>query len=113
MIVSNPPVHLGLQTDFRILRTLVAGAAKRLKAGGQLWIVAQTYVPVGQLLARQAHKLTRAAAIFDDGRFTVWSATRAPRRAKSQVEEGSRKRGTDETGLATKAGRKRVRQSVA
>ena len=109
LIVSNPPVHLGLQTDFRILRTLVAGAAKRLKAGGQLWIVAQTYVPVGQLLARQAQKLTRAAAIFDDGRFTVWSATRAPRRSKNQVEEGSRKRGPDETGLATKAGRKRAR----
>ena len=35
-IVSNPPVHLGLQSDFRVLRTLVAGAAKRLRPAGQL-----------------------------------------------------------------------------
>ena len=77
-IVSNPPVHLGLQNDFRVLRVLIAGAAKRLKVGGQLWIVAQTYVPVGALLRRQS-KLVQSAACFDDGRFTVWTATRGPR----------------------------------
>lgn len=83
MIVSNPPVHLGLQTDFRILRTLIAGAAKRLRANGSLWLVAQTYVPVRPLLeARRGLCGVRAA--YDDGRFTVWTATRAARGRRSK-----------------------------
>ena len=76
-IVSNPPVHLGVQCDFRILRTLIAGAHRRLRPGGELWLVAQTYVPVGRLLART--RLLDARAAYDDGRFTVWTATRAPK----------------------------------
>ena len=89
LIVSNPPVHLGLQTDFRVLRTLIAGAAKRLRHGGALWLVAQTYVPVGRLLARQAGRLCGARAAYDDGRFTVWTATKAarcPPRTDAQLE---------------------------
>ena len=41
-IVSNPPVHNGLQTDFKVLRLLVRGAARRLRSGGELFIVVQT-----------------------------------------------------------------------
>ena len=85
-IVSNPPVHLGLQTDFRVVRKLIAGAAKHLKAGGTLWIVAQTYVPIGRLLAQQPCLLA-AHASADDGRFTVWRATRAPRDSKCEGAE--------------------------
>ena len=59
-IVSNPPVHLGIQTDFRVLRTLIAGASKRLKPGGQLWLVTQTYVPVGALIAKQKPRVSCA-----------------------------------------------------
>ena len=75
-------VHFGVQNDFRVLRILVAGAARRLRDGGQLWLVAQTYVPVGVLLARQAAatKLCDVRAAYDDGRFTVWAATRVARR---------------------------------
>ena len=91
-IVSNPPVHLGIQTDFRVLRTLIAGASKRLKPGGQLWLVTQTYVPVGALLAKQqaAGKLCEWDAHYEDGRFTVWRAKRAE---KSGQKNGKRKRG--------------------
>ncbi len=88
-IVSNPPVHLGLQTDFRILRTLVAGAARRLRAGGSLWLVAQTYVPVGRLLAMQARRLQDFRAAYDDGRFTVWVATKRPRTAAMAPAEAA------------------------
>ena len=76
-----------------VLRTLVAGAAKRLRAGGRLFIVTQTYVPVGTLLAQQAHRLTDVAAGFDDGRFTVWTATRAPR-GKARGANAERPSGT-------------------
>lgn len=74
-IVSNPPVHNGLQVDFTVLRTLIDGAASRLRPGGKLWLVCQCYVPVGVLLDRALH-LVGARAAFDDGRFTVWIASR-------------------------------------
>ena len=76
-IVSNPPVHNGLQTDFRVLRSLVTAASRRLRKGGSVWIVCQEYVPVGRLLAAELPVLTAARAVFDDGRFTVWTAQRA------------------------------------
>jgi len=105
-IVSNPPVHLGLQTDFRLLRTLIAGASKRLRAGGTLYLVTQTYVPVGQLLAARGTTLLHAAAIADDGRFTVWVATRAPRGSSARA------RGAAAThGVAANVAPKRKRSS--
>lgn len=56
-----------------MLRLLVDGASQRLKRGGQLWIVTQTYVPVGPLLVASP-RLTGARVVSDDGRFTVWLA---------------------------------------
>mmetsp|Transcript_156047 Transcript_156047/g.500437 ORF Transcript_156047/g.500437 Transcript_156047/m.500437 type:complete len:163 (+) Transcript_156047:1260-1748(+) len=74
-ILSNPPVHLGLQCDFTVLTALLAGGPPRLRTGGALYLVAQTYVPVG-LLAPEA------SSAWTDGRFTVWrlppSATPRP-----------------------------------
>jgi len=64
-IVSNPPVHCGLQPDFTVLSALLEGAASRLRPGGALWLVAQVYVPVGQL-----HGAAKLA--FTNGRFSVW-----------------------------------------
>ncbi|KAL1499314.1 hypothetical protein AB1Y20_011522 [Prymnesium parvum] len=78
-IVSNPPVHNGLQTDFKVVSNLIGGALKRLRRAGELWLVCQGYVPVGRML--QMHpKLIDARAAFDDGRFTVWTARRANER---------------------------------
>eukprot|EP00927_Polykrikos_kofoidii_P032645 TRINITY_DN27748_c0_g1_i1.p1 TRINITY_DN27748_c0_g1~~TRINITY_DN27748_c0_g1_i1.p1 ORF type:complete len:389 (-),score=82.31 TRINITY_DN27748_c0_g1_i1:194-1195(-) len=64
-IVSNPPVHCGLQPDFTVLSKLIDGALSRLRRGGIFWLVAQVYIPVGQL-----HEGIRS--VFSDGRFTVW-----------------------------------------
>ena len=77
-IVSNPPVHLGIQTDFRILTDLIRQAPRHLLPGGHLWLVAQTYIPVGRMLAQQegaAGSFREACAVYDDGRFVVWRAT--------------------------------------
>eukprot|EP00415_Alexandrium_ostenfeldii_P003958 UN3958 len=64
-IVSNPPVHCGLQPDFTVLCALLDGATSRLRPGGALWLVAQVYVPVGQLHSA-------ATLAFTNGRFSVW-----------------------------------------
>ena len=84
-IVSNPPVHNGVQPDFRVLLQLVEGAAKRLLPGGVVYIVCQGYVPVGRLLALQPLLRHSAVACADDGRFTVWRAVREAEGARSSL----------------------------
>ena len=66
-------MHNGLQADFRVLRLLVRRAARRLRSGGELFIVVQTYVPLGAMLADQP-KLEDVRTLSDDGRFSVWAA---------------------------------------
>jgi len=73
-IVSNPPVHCGLTDDFQVVRSLAAGAPERLRPGGSLWIVAQSYVPVGALL-EAVPAFGSVDLFFTDGRFAVWKAS--------------------------------------
>lgn len=88
-IVSNPPVHRRRQDDFGVLAALVEGAARRLRPGGRLWIVAQVHVPVGPLLEKHDFKV-RAES---DGRFVLWRAR--TRVARDRDEEVSKKRKLD------------------
>ena len=93
-IVSNPPVHNGLQTDFKVLRLLVRGAARRLRSGGELFVVVQTYVPLGAMLADQP-KLEDVRTLSDDGRFSVWAARKKAKgggEGKAKAKAGKRKR---------------------
>eukprot|EP00933_Yihiella_yeosuensis_P040828 TRINITY_DN35235_c0_g1_i1.p1 TRINITY_DN35235_c0_g1~~TRINITY_DN35235_c0_g1_i1.p1 ORF type:complete len:828 (-),score=165.11 TRINITY_DN35235_c0_g1_i1:85-2568(-) len=64
-ILSNPPVHCGLQPDFTVLSALLEGGPRRLRPQGVLWFVTQVYVPVAQLCSS-------AVSDYSDGRFTVW-----------------------------------------
>ena len=107
--------RLTLASTAGILRTLVAGAAKRLKANGRLFLVCQAYVPVGHLLTRRAHALRDARVSYDDGRFTVWTATRAARRAKPSARPQqceARARAQPQAGPARKRDRKRAAAAV-
>lgn len=70
-IVSNPPVHKGLANDLSVIWELIKGAAGRLVDGGQLWMVAQVYVPVG-LMLEAAGSWGAVSTPLDDGRFVVW-----------------------------------------
>ena len=88
-IVSNPPVHNGLQTDFKVLRLLVRGAARRLRSGGELFVVVQTYVPLGAMLAAQP-KLEDVRTLSDDGRFSVWAARKKAKGGGGGEGEGER-----------------------
>ena len=74
-IFSNPPVHHGLVSDFRVVRLILRGAARRLRRGGELWIVCQAYIPLATLATQLGKKSTRLGppqAVREDGRFTVW-----------------------------------------
>jgi 16S rRNA G1207 methylase RsmC len=72
-IVSNPPVHVELMTDFGALKDLLATAPARLVPGGKLYLVAQQYVPVPHV-SDAATKLGLSIKAAT-GRFTVWEWT--------------------------------------
>jgi 16S rRNA (guanine1207-N2)-methyltransferase len=70
-IVSNPPFHQGVKTEYRVLRDLIAGAPARLEPGGQLTLVCNRFLPVQDLLdaAFGGHRV-----LADDGRYRVLQA---------------------------------------
>ena len=90
LIVSNPPVHLGLQPEFTVLASLVGGARARLKPGGAAWLVAQRYVPVGAVCAAAGEGSARCVAV--DDRFAVWCIDKD----RDEAGAGSDSRGGEE-----------------
>lgn len=45
MIVTNPPFHTGVETDYRFAQDLFSKSKQHLKLNGQLWIVANRHLP--------------------------------------------------------------------
>lgn len=74
LIVSNPPIHLGLAEDTRILMALIAGAPRHLAPGGRLVVVVQRRVRVKPALEAA---FGEATSLADDRRFSVFAATGA------------------------------------
>ena len=84
-IVSNPPVHRGAADDLTVLTSLVMEAPEWLEPQrGELWIVAQVTVPVGQLLA--AHAAFAHVDVFTEGRFAIWRAAALPLAEAARAE---------------------------
>ena len=69
LIVSNPPVHLGLQPEFTVFRALLTEAVDRMKRNGRCYLVAQRYVPVAAM-AFDAD--VDVQCVFADDKFAVW-----------------------------------------
>ncbi|MCH8537550.1 MAG: methyltransferase [Alkalimonas sp.] len=44
-IVTNPPFHTGLKTDYSIAEAFIRDCPKRIKTGGSLTLVANTHLP--------------------------------------------------------------------
>lgn len=49
-IVSNPPFHQGIQTDYNASENLCKTARRHLKSGGELWIVANRFLNYPMLI---------------------------------------------------------------
>ena len=49
-IVSNPPFHQGIQTDYNASESLCKEARRHLKSGGELWIVANRFLNYPSLI---------------------------------------------------------------
>lgn len=70
-IVSNPPIHQGVEQSFAVLRDFLATAPEYLATGGEVFIVVQRTVPVAKLAG--GLKLRKHAS---DDAFTVWALHR-------------------------------------
>ena len=64
-IVSNPPIHTGIEQHTRIVRDLCLEAASRLRTGGYLRVVAGRGVPLHQWVSPyRHHELVRPSRSF-------------------------------------------------
>lgn len=70
LIVSNPPFHDGVDTAYRAVQQLIAQAKWFLRPGGELRIVANTFLPYSDLLdqAFGSHQL-----VAKTNKFKVYS----------------------------------------
>ncbi len=73
LIVMNPPFHQGRAADPGIGQAMIRAAAKALKAGGQLYMVANRGLPYEPLLKTSFRSAAELAA---DATFRVWQARR-------------------------------------
>ena len=60
-IVSNPPFHQGIQTDYNASETLCKTARRHLKSGGELWIVANRFLNYPLLIEQSFSQCTTKA----------------------------------------------------
>lgn len=76
-VVTNPPFHEGGRADPGLGAAFVEAAARLLKPGGTLWLVANRHLPYERTLAARFAEVAEAGG---DTRFKVIRAAR-PRRA--------------------------------
>lgn len=73
-IVSNPPFHTGIKTDYAIVEAFISQSAQRLAANGSLTIVANSHLAYQELL-QQAFKKVVVKAKANG--FVVYQASLA------------------------------------
>lgn len=81
-IVSHPPFHTGVATDYRIGQQFLRQAREHLTAQGELWLVANKFLPWPELIEQSFGQCERIA---NDNRYAVYRAqAKAPERAKGR-----------------------------
>ncbi|MBY5922991.1 methyltransferase [Ferrimonas balearica] len=70
LIVSNPPFHHGAAQTFDTARQFIRDAAKALKPGGQLIIVANHHLPYGDDLS---HAFGRVNILAANNKFKIYA----------------------------------------
>lgn len=73
LILSNPPFHTGKNTDYSLATRLISQAPAFLQPGGQLWLVANRFLPYAEQL-QQAFGQFQVMA--ENNKFRVYLATR-------------------------------------
>ncbi|MFM2483092.1 methyltransferase [Celerinatantimonas sp. YJH-8] len=68
-IVSNPPFHLGVQTEYETSRQFIRLASEKLKSRGELWMVANSFLPYQELLTTY---FTCCQIVTDNRKFRIY-----------------------------------------
>lgn len=71
-IVSNPPFHQGIQTDYNASESLCKTSRRHLKSGGELWVVSNRFLNYPLLIEQNFGRCTTKA---DQQGFKVLFAT--------------------------------------
>lgn len=72
-IVTNPPFHTGVRTDTSMTEHFLREVASHLEAGGELRLVANSFLPYEELIRRHVGAVER---LEQTRRFTVYRAFR-------------------------------------
>lgn len=76
LVVTNPPVHIGKETDYSILRGFLQGAIPRLHRNGEVLLVLQGQVRLPRLIGTLYRN---CEVVSEDRRYKVWRVS-APNR---------------------------------
>jgi 16S rRNA (guanine1207-N2)-methyltransferase len=68
LILCNPPFHKGVKTDYSFIEKFAAQARRHLKPGGQVFVVANAFLPYQEILA----KIGPTEIVADDRKFRVY-----------------------------------------
>ncbi|MDC8829754.1 methyltransferase [Alteromonas gilva] len=68
-IVTNPPFHTGVKTDYRVTREFINTAKQHLLSKGKLFVVANRFLPYAELLEEQ---FAQPSMLAQDNRFAVY-----------------------------------------
>ncbi len=71
MVITNPPFHQGHGVDFEVARGFVREAARVLRYGGHLYLVANAFLKYEPWLRES---FARVGVAWEDRRFQVWHA---------------------------------------
>lgn len=72
-IVTNPPFHSGIKTDYTITKRFITDSARLLKENGTLQMVANRFLPYPGLLSET---FSRVHTVAQNTQFTVYFANR-------------------------------------
>ncbi|MCD6286876.1 MAG: methyltransferase [Anaerolineae bacterium] len=72
-VVTNPPFHKGHDVSFEVSQLFVREAARVLKPGGSITLVANLHLDYGRWLKQH---FGNAGTAYENNRFRVWHATK-------------------------------------
>lgn len=73
IVITNPPFHKGHATDFEVAQLFVKQAARLVKPGGKVYLVANAFLPYPPWLTANFSTVITA---LKTPRFRVWEAVR-------------------------------------
>lgn len=69
LILCNPPFHTGIATDYSFIERFAKGAKEHLNRNGEVWIVANSFLPYKETLERH---IGPTEIVVDSKKFRVY-----------------------------------------